>query len=392
MTIPNQWYYVKNNERCGPVEPAQLKQLADAGEIQRDCLVWRVGMANWVEAEQVQGLFPQPVQPGTPSITEPQDIAARPASPARQSQPQQPPVATPTPMSEPLEEDETPLEEEIGEMIQPEPMRRARIREKGYTNFHPTAMLLDWLRPLASRSYVGASVRLFTQIGYWSVFAYVLILLVGNLIAAVKAEMYDLFGIAVGVGVAFIVLQYVSVKMIDLLGAWKFESRVPRAVFDMLAILALLSGVGSLVFLTYLGLTLKMYTLLLTAVASFIVLAHFAKVALSLPTWEAGPRGKTDRSIADEATAVFGGLLLVTLRTVPVVFGTGIALASLQLLYEMGKLGKSYFFSTFTATSGTTLTYVAYCLLLPLAAYLASVLLRILGKLVIVVIRGSSKP
>jgi len=41
------WYYVDNGKQAGPVDDLQLQQLAGAGVIRLDTLVWREGMANW---------------------------------------------------------------------------------------------------------------------------------------------------------------------------------------------------------------------------------------------------------------------------------------------------------------------------------------------------------
>ena len=392
MTTQNQWYYVKNNERCGPVEPARLKQLADAGEVQRDSLVWRVGMANWVEAEQVQGLFPPPAQPGAPSLAEPPVGAAHSVPPAQHPQPPQQPGMAPMPSTEPAATQAASDQEMLAQILKDIPTRRVKVREKSSLSYHPTAMLLDLLRPLASSSYTKASVQLFTQIGYWSVYAYVFILLLGSLIASVREQNFSLMGGIVGISIGLIALQYVAVKMLDLLGEWKFESKVPRTLFDMVAILALIAGVGGLVVLAYQGLTIKVYMLLLDAVVLFIIFVHAAQVALSLPTKEGGSEGETRRSIVDEAVEVFGGLLLVAIRTVPVAFGAGIALYSLRLLYELTKVGDDFFFESFTINVAPYSVIIIYCLLLPLVAYLASVLLRILGKLVaVVILRDSSR-
>ncbi|MGD9127896.1 MAG: DUF4339 domain-containing protein [Planctomycetia bacterium] len=390
MTIPNQWYYVKNNERCGPVEPAQLKQLADAGEIQRDSLVWRVGMANWVEAEQVQGLFTPPVQPGAPSIQEPPVAAAPPTSPVvQQPQPPQPQAPQPVPATPgPADMGQMPPVEDPAQMIQPELRTKVRARRKGFDVYHPTPILLDWLRMTSSPRYVKSSIRFFTQIGYWGVFAYVGLLLIGSLIGAIQTREFRWFGIAIGISVGLVLLQHVSVKMLEFLGRWELSLPVPRAVFDMVAVLALLVGLGSLGFLVFWGLSIKVYSLLVVAIFPFVLFAHFGKVALSLPTWEDVPENQGDRTLAGEAVAVFGGLLLVTLRTVPVLFAIGIFVASLQLLDLLIGLGNPSGSLFFTMNSWVTAEGVLSCLLLPFVVYLIALLLRVFGKLIIVLLRG----
>lgn len=52
------WYYARDGREQGPVTFAQLQQLAAYGELQPHDLVWAEGMADWIEAAQVAGLFP----------------------------------------------------------------------------------------------------------------------------------------------------------------------------------------------------------------------------------------------------------------------------------------------------------------------------------------------
>jgi hypothetical protein len=58
-----------NNNRAGPFDMAALQQQVQAGQITRETLVWKQGMANWAKAGEVpelQGLFaavPPPLPP-----------------------------------------------------------------------------------------------------------------------------------------------------------------------------------------------------------------------------------------------------------------------------------------------------------------------------------------
>jgi hypothetical protein len=58
-----EYYYSREGERFGPVPGDQLKQLAASGQLEPHDLVWKQGMANWVEAARVKGLFPNSPQP-----------------------------------------------------------------------------------------------------------------------------------------------------------------------------------------------------------------------------------------------------------------------------------------------------------------------------------------
>src|SRR5438034_612665 len=51
------WYYAHDGQQQGPVTAAQLKQAADAGQLYPMDLVWKEGLANWVPASSIKGLF-----------------------------------------------------------------------------------------------------------------------------------------------------------------------------------------------------------------------------------------------------------------------------------------------------------------------------------------------
>lgn len=55
--MADEWYYAVDGQQRGPVSGGKLKQLAAAGEINKADLVWKEGMADWVKAEKVKGLF-----------------------------------------------------------------------------------------------------------------------------------------------------------------------------------------------------------------------------------------------------------------------------------------------------------------------------------------------
>lgn len=53
-----EWYYAEAGERVGPVAWTDLKTRADGGALDpRMDLVWKAGMAEWIPAGQVEGLF-----------------------------------------------------------------------------------------------------------------------------------------------------------------------------------------------------------------------------------------------------------------------------------------------------------------------------------------------
>ena len=55
--IMSEWRYSKNGQQHGPVTSSQLKELAAAGQIGANDLVWKDGMAEWTPASSIDGLF-----------------------------------------------------------------------------------------------------------------------------------------------------------------------------------------------------------------------------------------------------------------------------------------------------------------------------------------------
>lgn len=53
------WYLTKNGQQSRPFDPQALKQLAASGQIGLSDLVWKDGMAEWLPAGRVRGLFPE---------------------------------------------------------------------------------------------------------------------------------------------------------------------------------------------------------------------------------------------------------------------------------------------------------------------------------------------
>src|SRR5205085_6096013 len=48
------WYYVEGGKQTGPVDDAQLEEMARNGTIQGETLVWREGLANWQSYREVK--------------------------------------------------------------------------------------------------------------------------------------------------------------------------------------------------------------------------------------------------------------------------------------------------------------------------------------------------
>jgi len=79
-----QWYYARNDQQFGPVSATELKQLADAGKLSPDDLLWREGMESWATAVNLRGLFATDAGANTPPAEPAATISTpAPAAPPR---------------------------------------------------------------------------------------------------------------------------------------------------------------------------------------------------------------------------------------------------------------------------------------------------------------------
>ncbi|MEN9666053.1 MAG: hypothetical protein RLZZ326_2416 [Planctomycetota bacterium] len=77
--MASEWFYRVDDKKRGPVGSADLKRLADSGVLKPADLIWKEGLAAWVAASSIKGLFPQVAPPPPPPPPEPP--VARPAAP-----------------------------------------------------------------------------------------------------------------------------------------------------------------------------------------------------------------------------------------------------------------------------------------------------------------------
>jgi hypothetical protein len=57
IDIMADWYYTKNGQQQGPVTSAQLRQLAQSGDLQPTDMVFKEGGSQWVAASTIANLF-----------------------------------------------------------------------------------------------------------------------------------------------------------------------------------------------------------------------------------------------------------------------------------------------------------------------------------------------
>lgn len=58
--MPALWYYRRGGREFGPIAEAELRRLAELGEISPSDHLWREGAPHWVAAHTIKDLFPTP--------------------------------------------------------------------------------------------------------------------------------------------------------------------------------------------------------------------------------------------------------------------------------------------------------------------------------------------
>jgi hypothetical protein len=80
MSVGQEWHYRRNGQQHGPISGAELKQLAAAGKLGPADPVWKEGMAKWVSARSLKGLFPAAPAPVATAAPPPPVEAASPVA------------------------------------------------------------------------------------------------------------------------------------------------------------------------------------------------------------------------------------------------------------------------------------------------------------------------
>lgn len=55
--MADNWYVGKNGNKSGPFSPAELRDMASRGDLLPTDMVWKQGLASWVQASAIKGLF-----------------------------------------------------------------------------------------------------------------------------------------------------------------------------------------------------------------------------------------------------------------------------------------------------------------------------------------------
>lgn len=78
MSSDKVWWYAKGDQRFGPHSGAELKAFAASGQLGASDMVWKEGLANWIQASSVKGLIPSAAGGAPPPL--PPNVAPPPIS------------------------------------------------------------------------------------------------------------------------------------------------------------------------------------------------------------------------------------------------------------------------------------------------------------------------
>src|SRR6516165_11460115 len=65
------WYYTRDGKAMDPVSEAELKKLAASGDLKPTDLVWKEGMAQWVQAGSAKELYGNLERPKSAALDDP---------------------------------------------------------------------------------------------------------------------------------------------------------------------------------------------------------------------------------------------------------------------------------------------------------------------------------
>jgi hypothetical protein len=302
---PIDWYYAKDNKQFGPVNAAELKRLSQAGELRPEDLVWSDGMKEWSAARKVKGLFDEEPAGAKMAV---------------------PPAATPS----------TPLAP-----FAPAPVGAIQDRPasaEGRTPYKPPhllELLLDVARRQFGPSFVEATEKLFAAAGHYGLYAVILTVLFLFGVMGVKHDSLDAALAGLGLALLLLVLQYTAARCIPTI---KNLSRASAAslssgwFLDCTALLAMTAGLSALVALDIDAIRFKNYAGVLIGLTCFVTCEFAGFLALNPGMMAVSIVPGAPAS--DEALGVFGFLLRLGLRIVPVVFGIGVVSTLALLLYD----------------------------------------------------------
>ncbi|OHB67360.1 MAG: hypothetical protein A2V70_06500 [Planctomycetes bacterium RBG_13_63_9] len=369
-----EWYYAQEDKQIGPVSPAQMRQLAGAGVLRPDDLVWSEGMKQWAPARSVAGLFDR-----NPSKTA-ETFSGTVESDTKTAEP-----ATAAPLADRADRTSPPTSRRAGRAL--------------------FDVVLDFLRVQFPPLFVDSAATIFGRCGHYGLYLVMLLVAVFSVVADIQSGSLHGIRFALAAVLILAVLQYAASRLWAPLERLNRISRCRIAsavVPDCLALLCLAAGIivllcDALVAAVAAGSTNE-YWLILSGLSAFIILTYAGFVSLSPQALHV--EVAADIPAEQEALGVVCFLLKVALRVVPVGYGVGVLAGIMRLTHPFclvfaagapmgdaaGRLGLPSQVASQPAEAAAldAIVSIVYYAALPLAGYLAF----LLGYLVIELIRA----
>jgi hypothetical protein len=314
---PVEWYYARENQQAGPVSAAELKRLADAGQLQPDDLVWREGMPDWAPAHNVRGLFAEAV-----------------------------PVAAVSPVAA------------VARTNPAQPLR------------HPFDGLIDWSRTIYGPRFVETAARVMRTCGAFGMLAAMLLVVVFSVSAAIKisAATYLLGGATTLV--LLIALQYTALKATDAIERLNAATpgRLPSSALpDALAALAKALGAAALLGTILTAVNTHSVGWVVPGVMALLVGGYWALLAINPSS--VGVTVGEEIEPSEESIGMITFLAKVSARASLAVYGLGALAGTLGMGYACWVLFRENLNPTVFSSASTMLLY--YSAAAPLLAYLS---------------------
>jgi hypothetical protein len=327
--MSNEWFYEVDGSRKGPVQPNELKSLADAGKIKPDTPVWREGMPQWAPAKAIRGLF---------------------AATATAAPPSPPPAAAPA---------------------QPSPRPRD-LKRPDPLAFHPLDRLISITRNKLPQDGTALLSRIASRLGIISLYAACVLVPLTGVVLGIRQNRLAPIYVGLGVGVALLVLQFVAQRLLASLDNTITNNKtilsslaVPDCVFVLAAAGSLALGLTLLFGPTASGrLSEAIFALCIWAIGCYVA-------AVAIQPESIGVTIRPECRAAEEAVGVVTFLLKIFLRAVPLAFVAtviaGIFKAMGLMFADMESPGSGFVFSANVGLAGSLLLGGAA---LPISAYL----------------------
>jgi len=319
-----EWYYAHDGQQAGPVSAVELKQLADAGRLRPDDLVWQEGMKDWTPARKVKGLFEA-------------KLAVTPTSPAVAA----PPVVA-TPLVKTADRPPSGIERITIATTERAPAERPAVAETPVVAAvaREAVPRRPWVESLLAaiarhtgRPFVEAASVLFTEVGHWGLYAAMLGSLGLGIACAMRLHDYVPLMAQVVVLPALGIVQYVARRLLAACrrlahtGGAKIGS---PALLETCAVVAMLVGIVMLVGMTVLAVQARAVWLALPGLTAFIVLEYLAIVALNPETLDLSV--DPEAALAEEAIGVLSFVVMTLAHLAPVLWGVGVVWAAVATI------------------------------------------------------------